>query len=78
MAGIHDRPLTHNPAPGSTPDAHPNTPHTMQFIILPPARRINRRRPSHAAQLAHRTAQAIALSAAAYGLAYIITSAALN
>jgi hypothetical protein len=50
----------------------------MNYLILPPARRANRRRPSHAQQLAHRAAQAIALSLAAGLIAFLITSAAIN
>jgi hypothetical protein len=50
----------------------------MKYIILPPARRTNRRRPSHARQLATHAAQAIALSLATAAMAYIITSAALS
>jgi hypothetical protein len=50
----------------------------MRHLILPPARRVNRRRPSHAQQLATHAAQAIALSLAAGLIAYVITTAALS
>ena len=49
----------------------------MQYLIMPPTRRINRRRPSAARRALTRAAQVAALLAASYGLAYIITSAAM-
>ena len=50
----------------------------MQYLIMPPARRINRRRTdARRARALTRAVQVAALLAAAYGLAYAITSAAM-
>lgn len=62
----------------ATPTNH-NTPHTLQFIIIPPTRRTNRRRPSaRRLRAITRAVQVAALLAACYGLAYAITAAALS
>ena len=49
----------------------------MQYLIMPPARRINRRRPSATRRALTRAVQVAALLAACYGLAYAITSAVM-
>lgn len=49
----------------------------MQFLIIPPTRRTNRRRPSATRRAITRAVQVTALLAACYGLAYAITSAVM-
>lgn len=51
----------------------------MQFLILPPTRRINRRRPSaHRRRTITRAVQVAALLATTYALAYLVTSAVMS
>ena len=47
------------------------------YLIMPPTRRINRRRPSATRRALTRAAMGAALIAAAYGLAYLITTAVM-
>ena len=47
------------------------------YIILPPTRRTNRRRPSATRRALTRAVQVAALLATTYALAYAITSAAM-